>query len=664
MDVFTQGSNFLDWRVENETVRVIAWGNNSLRVISCPNGEPDMNCSALLQKPDSNLSVTITENKAVVVNGDIKAVIDLSKNRTGQLAFYNQNNQLLIKELDDGGALKFKARQFNSINGTTFQLKAFFQSNPNERIYGMGQYQQDFMNLKGCSLELAQRNSQVSIPFYVSDQGYGFFWHNPAIGSVSFALNCTEWQAAATNQLDYWITAGDSPKQLISQFAEVTGHAPQMPEYGLGFWQSKLRYATQQEVLDVAREYHRRNIPLDVLVIDYYHWPRCGDYRFDEQSFPNPKAMVAELERYGIKLMVSVWPQIDTRSENFDEMKRNGYLVQTTQGIDTQMLFHGNNVFYDATNPQARRYVWNKIKKNYYDQGIKLFWLDEAEPEFGTYDFSLYRYFKGPALTCSNLYPREYIRGFAEGEEQENSAPTVKLVRCAWAGSQKYGALVWSGDIRSNWQTLRNQIIAGLQIGISGIPWWTTDIGGFHDGAIDDPAFQELMIRWFQFGTFCPVMRTHGSRRPHRAIYKPNGEETERTGAPNEVWSYGEANLKIMDKFIHIREKLRPYLRQVMLQAHNTGIPVIRATFIEFPSDETTWNLRDEYLLGADLLVAPITHASETMRQVYLPKGAVWTDARDGKRYDGGQWVNAAADITTLPIFTRNDSLKELIGLL
>lgn len=563
--------------------------------------------------------------------------------------------------MDGGGALIRRARKFSPYIGGDFRLKVTFEANKDEKIYGMGQYQQDILDLKGCNIELAHRNSQASIPFYVSSKGYGFFWHNPAIGSVSFGKNVTEWRADSTKKMDYWITAGDTPAQIESQYSQVTGRAPMMPECGLGFWQCKLRYHNQEQVLSVAREYHRRGIPVDVFVVDYYHWPRCGDYRFDENFFPDPKAMAEELRSYGMELMVSVWPQIDWRSENFQEMRQKGLLVQTEHGLNVQMDFQGNNVFYDATNPEAREYVWDKCKKNYAENGIKLFWLDEAEPEYTTYDYENYRYYAGSVMQQGNIYPREYARGFYEGQKKNGQEDVLNLVRCAWAGSQQYGALIWSGDIHSTYQDFRNQIVAGLQMGLSGIPWWTTDIGGFHGGNIYDKDFQELLIRWFQFGAFCPVMRLHGNRLPRTPLYKANGEETEGTGADNEIWSYGEENYQIMKKFIEIREMMRDYTRSLMAEAHETGAPVMRTMFYEFPEDTRTWELDTQYMYGSDILAAPIVEPHAMSRKVYLPSGCTWTNAHTGEILQGGQWIEAEASIDTIPVFLRDGRQEYLI---
>lgn len=666
-----QGKNLL-FRQNGETVMVSPWGVNGIRVRSTFLGDIDESHSdALLNREDSGfvdaensvISVAKDNRCATVVNGKITAKCDVYGWRNDlQISFYNQKGELLLQEIQDGNALELKARQFKQGVGDNYRLKATFVSEPNEKIYGMGQYQQEIMNLKGCNMELAHRNSQASVPFLLSNLGYGFLWNNAAIGEVHFGRNTTEWIAEATKQLDYWVTAGDTPAEIESSYAGVTGKTPMMPEYGLGFWQCKLRYYNQEQVLNVAREYKKRNIPIDVIVIDYYHWPRCGDWRFDEEYFPNPKAMVDELHEMGIETMVSIWPQVDWRSENYEEMKQQGLLVKINSGIDVQMNFHGNNVFMDATNPRTRKYVWEKCKHNYADLGINIFWLDEAEPEFTHYAFENYRYHTGSVLETGNVYPREYARLFYEGQKENGQKDVVNLIRCAWAGSQRYGALVWSGDIMSTYEDFRKQICAGIHMGIAGIPWWTTDIGGFHGGVIADENYRELLIRWFQFGTFCPVMRIHGCRLPGEQIIDKSGEVREWTGADNEVWSYGEEAYPILVKFIQIREMMRDYTRSLMKEAHESGAPVMRALFYEFPQDKECWDITDSYMYGPDILVAPICHEHQNSRSVYLPEGAVWTNAHTGATYEGGKVYDIEAAIDTVPIFLRDGKQEYLVG--
>jgi len=363
--------------------------------------------------------------------------------------------------------------------------------------------------------------------------------------------------------------------------------------------------------------------------------------------------MVAELKELGVELMVSIWPQVSLESENFGRFKKENLLVRTERGMGIHMGFQGPSVFLDVTNPRARETVWEICKRNYHDLGVKLFWLDEAEPEYGVYDFDNYRYHAGPNVQIGNIYPQAYSRMFYEGQRAAGQEDIVNLVRCAWLGSQRFGALVWSGDIHSTWDDLRNQIAAGIHIGVAGIPWFTTDIGGFHGGNIEDPDFRDLLVRWFQFGTFCPVMRMHGDRRPLQDVSAADGSLRCPTGAPNELWSFGDDVLDILAGYVRLRETLRPYTRRVMADAHEFGQPVMRGLFHEFPDDPQSWNLVDQYMFGPDLLVAPVIEAHATCRELYLPAGASWTDIHTGQVHSGGQWLTVAAPVDVIPVFAR-----------
>ena len=657
MQYFEKQGNALIFRQDGETVRVEPWQKDSLRVRGTLLSEIEEGSIALLDPEPVEAEIELVDElKATIKNGKIQAVLELQPwGQKLRITFLNQKGEVLLSEIANGGALCLRAHDYRALKGGAYQLKVSFDSNPDEKIYGMGQYQQERMNLKGCNLELAHRNSQASIPFYVSSLGYGFLWHNAAVGEVHFGTNTTEWLARTTKQLDYWVTAGDTPAEIEEHFADAIGKVPMMPEYGLGFWQCKLRYYNQEQVLNVAREYKKRGIPLDVFVIDYYHWPRCGDYRFDEEYFPDPKAMIDELHEMGIETMVSIWPQIDWRSENYEEMKQQGLLVKSNAGVDVQMLFHGNNVFLDATNPRTRKYVWEKVKKNYADLGIRTFWLDEAEPEFSTYEYECYRYAAGPVEEIGNIYPREYSRMFYEGQKESGQEDIVNLVRCAWLGSQKYGALVWSGDIFSTYEDFRKQICAGLHMGLCGIPWWTTDVGGFMTDDVNDPDFQQLLIRWYEFAVYSAVLRMHGDRGPYNIPpldTRDWGGGYLHTGQPNELWSYGEENYRIMKKYYDIRIEMHDYIKQLYEEASSNGSPLIRTMFYEFPEDSKCWELQDQYMFGSDYLVAPIFHLNQFEREVYLPAGK-WEDTRDHKVYNGGQTITADAPLDSMPVFKR-----------
>jgi alpha-D-xyloside xylohydrolase len=595
---------------------------------------------------------------AYIKHGKIEGHFDAA----GNISIRNSRGEILLKEYvrnrrdrmsENCSALEIEGREFKPIIGGDYSVTLRLESlSPDEKIYGMGQYQQPHLNLKGCDLELAHRNSQASVPFALSSLGYGFLWNNPAVGRVVFGKNITTWTALSAKSLDYWITAGDSPAEIEEAYAGATGKVPLMPGYGMGFWQCKLRYQTQEELLTVAREYHRRGIPLSVIVIDFFHWPYQGDWKFDPLYWPDPDAMITELKDLGVELMVSVWPTVDRRSENFQEMLERGCLIRTERGYRIGMDFQGNSVHYDATNPEARSYIWEKVKQNYYDRGIRIFWLDEAEPEYSVYDFDHYRYHLGPDLQIGNLYPLMYAKTFFDGMRQAGQEQVLNLLRCAWAGSQRYGALVWSGDIHSSFSSLRNQLAAGLNMGIAGIPWWTTDIGGFHGGVVTDPHFHELLIRWFQWACFCPVMRLHGDREPHKPPLGTEGGAACVSGADNEIWSYSPEVYEICRRYIALRERLRPYIGELMKAAHEKGTPVIRPLFYDFPGDKRAWETEDQYLFGPDFLVAPVLYEGRRERSLYLPAGREWTDVWTGEKYPGGTTVTVKAPLDQIPVFS------------
>lgn len=647
----------LIWKYGAETLWVEPWGKNGLRVRSTCLAHMGAEDWALLPSENDAGEISIGSDFAGIRNGKIAAEIS----NAGKITFYNQDGKLLLEEYVSNrndvsrfcSALELSARELKPLQGDSFQLTARFESDPEEKLFGMGQYQQEYLNLKNCSLELAQRNSQASVPFALSSIGYGFLWNNPAVGKVVFGKNITEWSAYSTKQLDYWITAGDTPAEIEENYAAVTGTVPMMPDYAMGFWQCKLRYQTQEELLDVAREYKKRGIPLAVIVVDFFHWPKQGEWKFDPQYWPDPEAMIRELKAMGTELMVSVWPTVDKTGENYEEMFRKGYLVRIDRGINTTMDFLGDTVFFDPTNPEARAFVWNKAKQNYYQKGIRIFWLDEAEPEYSVYDYDLYRYYAGTDLQIGNIYPEMYAKTFFDGMQAEGQKNILNLVRCAWAGSQRYGALVWSGDIYSSFKVLRCQLSAGLNMGLAGIPWWTTDIGGFHGGNPADEEFRELVVRWFQFGAFCPVFRLHGDREPHSAPLGTSGGGLCASGAANEIWSYGEEACGIFQKYIRLREKMKPYLTKIMEEAHEKGTPVIRPAFYDFPEDPHCWNLTDEFLFGPSVLVAPILYSRQRTRKVYFPQGSEWVSIETGKCYPGGTEIECDAPLDTIPVFTR-----------
>ena len=653
--MLTEKDAKLIYAYDAERLVIEPWGADALRVRATRSHQMPENDWALIPPPVKSAAIiNIFEDHAEIINGKITGIVD----KNGKITFKNQKNHVLLEEYvrnyQSASSLNIEAREFKPVLGGNYALTLRFESDPEEQIYGLGQYQQPFLNIKGCELELAQRNSQASVPFAVSSLGYGFLWNNPAVGRVSFARNMTTWTALSANIMDYWITAGDSPADILENYGQATGTVPMMPEWAMGFWQCKLRYQTQEELLGIAREYQKRHVPLSVIVIDFFHWTCQGEWKFDPQYWPDPRAMVDELSQMGVKLMVSVWPTVDHKSENYPEMAEKGFLIRTDRGQRITMEALGNTVHYDATHPGARAYLWEKIKENYYRYGIQTFWLDVAEPEYSYYDFDLYRYYLGPDVEIGNIYPLMYAKTFFDGMRAEGQENIINLLRCAWAGSQRYGTLVWSGDIGTNFESMRNQITAGLNMGMAGMPWWTTDIGGFHGGNPDDPAFRECFTRWFEYATFCPVMRLHGDRYPRSEPLGKSGGGICSSGAANEIWSYGDEVYAICKNYINIRENMKPYIMELMKQAHEKGSPVMRPLFYEFPDDKTAWQIEDQYMFGPDILVAPIMYANDRQRDVYLPAGEKWRCLWTGAVNAGGGIITAMAPIERIPVFIRD----------
>lgn len=424
--LFSEG-NRLIFQYDSETLWIEPWGNNAFRVRATKDREMPKEDWALLpgSGSSSKANITVSEKEGIITNGNIKATVSAR----GKVMMYGCDGKRILEEyarhrldlLDPKcSALNIAAREWMAVPGRgEYHLTLRLESvDPDERIYGrpdfflsdnstdimigMGQYQQPYLNLKGTDIELAHRNSQCSVPFMLSSLGYGMLWNNPGLGRAVLGRNTMNFEAYSTKVLDFWIVAENIPAAIEEAYASVTGTVPMMPEYGLGFWQCKLRYQTQEELLEVAREYRKRDLPIDLIVVDFFHWPKQGEWKFDPTYWPDPDAMIKELEELKIELMVSIWPTVDKESENFEEMLERGLLVRNDRGVRISMEGRGNPVHFDPTNPAARDYVWEKAKQNYYDKGIKVFWLDEAEPEYTVYDFDIYRYHAGSNLSIGN----------------------------------------------------------------------------------------------------------------------------------------------------------------------------------------------------------------------------------------------------------------------
>ena len=637
----------LEYSSGHERLRLEAWGDDSIRV-RVGQAQIAEELPGALIAPRPAPSAGASSNGTTLINGRLRAqisadgLVSFSRSEDGRELFSEQKAHFWWPG----------PRLFVPDGNGYYRLEQRFKAYEGERLYGLGQHLHGRFDQKGLVMDLVQRNAEVSVPFMVSSRGYGFLWNSPAVGRVELADNGTRWVADSARQIDYWVSAGDKPAEILAHYADATGHTPELPSWASGFWQSKLRYRTQEELLSVAREYHRRGIPLAVIVNDFFHWDHLGDWNFHPGEWPDPGAMVAELESMGTKLMVSVWPTVSPLSVNYKPMGDRGLLVSNEYGPSIQVTWPDRGVnawvgvsVYDPTNPEARQYIWQQVEKNYYELGVRVFWLDACEPEIKPGYPAGLKFTAGPGLAVANLYPREHARAFYEGMAGRGETEILTLCRSAWAGSQRYGAAVWSGDIPSTFDSFQVQVRAGLNMAMSGIPWWTTDIGGFFAGDPEDPTFRELLVRWFQYGAFCPLFRLHGDRQPNSRM------GTAMTGGPNEVWSFGEEVYSILKDYIFLRERIRPYLHEQASSTTKTGIPIMRPLLVEFPDDEASWDVDDQFMFGPDLLVAPVLEQGARSRRVYLPSGAQWTNAWTGATVPSGIRGDRRGSAGTDPAF-------------
>ena len=626
----TVSGNSVLFSRKGELVRVSACGRNAIRFQGFPDGKVI----------DEDYNLMPQNEKAVIENnghwgsltcGRLKCVICTS----GRTEFYLDGKKILEEKpeltFDDG------FRHYENKGSGLWSARVTFKPHDNEHFFGMGHSWDNEFDLKGSSIDIRNINAKCTIPYVYSSLGYSILWNVPSTGLCELTNNRTRFSSDCCHGIDYVIIGG-TPMECTSVLSNLTGYAPEMPDWATGFWQSRLRYETQEELLSVARRYKENGIPLSAIVCDYFHWTEQGDYKFDPECWPDVKAMADELHEMGTKLIVSVWPTVNENSENYWHMYDSNMLMRTVHGSDRVFNFYGWQAEIDVTNPETRDYVWSRLRENYIDKGVDALWFDEAEPEIHPEQFDNLIWHKGRADKVALLYPYYYSKMAYDGFRSMGRDDIITLTRCAYFGSQKYASLVWSGDIPSTFESLSHQVKAGLNMSMCGIPWWNTDIGGFYGADIQSEDFRELIVRWFQFGLFSPVMRLHGSRNRH---FEPTPGLKEPSGDPNEIWSFGDENFEILKNLILIREKLRPYIKKQMDIASQKGYPVMRPMFFHYPEDEICYTLDSQYFFGDDIIFAPIVNKGQTEKTVYIPDGE-WVLTKDGKTYSKGRHtVNA-----------------------
>ena len=548
-----------------------------------------------------------------------------------------------------------------------YTVGATFASPDDEHYYGLGQNHEGFLDRRGHPVRcwndyLAPAAPSTCVPFMVTNKGYGLLWDNPSKTIIEAGFNeRTKWTSEVGDRVSFFVIAGANADEIYSGYKLLTGPTHLLPKAAYGYIQCKQRYSSQEEVLAVAKGYRERHLPADVLVVDWFYYTKMGQMDMDPKFWPDPVAMNKQLHDMGFETMISVWPRFVPEDRYYAELKEKGWLIHLADGTPINGLPYdraGSDI--DTTNPEAAKWYWNTIHDNILSKGFDSLWADETEPDLppnGAY------YKIGPGTQFYNVYPLFHTAALYDGfRKDEPNRRAVILSRDAFTGAQRNGAIFWSSDIYPTWDTLKRQIPTGLDFAASGLTYWSNDTGGWqylpdehhpahpplldpsdvrwNVGGYDD--YPELYTRWFQYATFLPLMRTHGSR------------------VQNEVWSYGKQAEPILEKYLRLRYQLMPYIYSLGYQTWLTGAPFLRALPLDFPNDPKVADLRDEYMLGPALLVAPVTEQGATSREVYLPAGADWYNYWTNERFKGGQAVSVQAPIDTIPLFVRAGSILPL----
>ncbi len=580
----------------------------------------------------------------------------------------NENVQVELIETPDGvkRIIKDADKVFDK---RLYHTRLWLDFSKDEKLYGLGQAEEGVLNLRGTTQYLHQANLKIAVPFLVSDKGYGIFMSTQAPMIFNDTQYGTYIYTEADEYLDYYVIVGDNMDELIHGFRTISGKAAMLPKWAFGYMQSQERYETAEEIVDAAKHFRRLDFGVDTIVLDWLSWEGdlWGQKSFDRERFPDPAEMTCELSDMGIHFMISIWPNMSDKCDNYKEMTDAG-LMLASGGI------------YDAFDKDGRKMYWEQVKRGLYEYGIDAWWCDSSEPltpEWGKKTKpepgDMYREYvnelgKIMPLEKSNAYGLYHALGIYEGQRGVTTDKrVVNLTRSGYPGSQKYGTILWSGDTYASWETLKNQIVAGLSFCASGMPYWTLDIGAFfikdggswfwdgkYENGIEDMAYRELYVRWYQYGAFLPVFRAHG------------------TECRREPWNFGEADSEFYKALLaadRLRYSLMPYIYSLAGMVWLKDYTMMRMLAFDFPEDETAKTIKDEYMFGPAFLVCPVTEPmyyeknSELMENidtkctVYLPEGTGWYDYYTNEFFEGGQYITIDATIEHIPVFVRAGSI-------
>jgi len=622
-----------------ETVRVSVCGPTLIHVVAAPgSARASSPAEPWFIKPcaASQFDFTSDEKKAVLSTTAVRVAFNLSD---GRLTFQDSAGKTLSGEPDR------EPRRYDRIevNGENlYRVSERFFLDAQQGLYGLGQHQSGVFNYRGSVVELAQANTDIALPLLISSDGWAILWNTASRSWVDnrFATEL-KLTADAADAIDYYILYGPEIDSLIRQYRELTGHAPLLGKWAYGFVQSKDRYKSAQDLLDVAARYRAEHVPLDMVVQDWFWWKHQGDPEYTEsylKPHPDVPGALRTLHDEHVHAIISVWAMLDPKSTNFQELERQGFTIPGT--FD-----------YDATNPAARDAYWKMLMQPMLSQGWDGFWLDSSEPEIlnGRSDGVLFdkRLFLGNGARYTNVFPLLHTGGVYDHWRQSGNPKRVFiLTRSAFLGQQRNATVVWSGDVFGTFTTLARQVPAGLNFALSGIPYWTTDIGGYGfpwERDTRDPAYQELYARWYEYGAFCPIFRTHGHR----------------SNDTNEVFSYGPVT-PILIRYDKLRYRLMPYIYSLAWRVTNEDYTIQRPLIMDWRTDSKVSAIGDQFMFGPALLVNPVTVEGATSRPVYLPAASAWYDFWSGEKLDGGRRIEAAAPLDRIPLYVRAGSILPL----
>lgn len=652
---YQQTTSGFKTRLQSMDMEVKFYSPGIVRILKTPVGVVFKKESLSVIKIPENIQLSINKLGDVVTLRSNKLEV-LANIKTGKVTYTDLNGVVLFTEKEYG-------TQFTpAFDGqrNSFIVRQAFMLDEEEAIYGMGQQQNGKLNQRGQRNEMQNANTKVCIPFFQSVKGYGVFWDNYA--STLFTDNLQETSFESLGDCsDYYFMYGGNADGVIAQMRDLTGQVPMLPLWAYGYFQSRERYKTQEEIVGVVEKYRDLKVPLDGIIQDWQYWGPDSLWNcmsFDKKTFPDPKGMVDRIHKLNAHLMIVAWPGFAPATKQFKEFTKKKMLIN----FDTWPPNAGTKP-YDPYNPEARDIYWDYLNKGVFSFNTDAWWLDSSEPDHINVqekDFDQPT-FLGSFRSVINAFPLEHVKGIYEHQWATTSDKRVViLTRSAFAGQQRYGANTWSGDIVSSWETLQKQIPAGLSFSLSANPYWNADIGGFFlwnfnkSNPLKNCLYRELYVRWIQFGVFTPMMRSHG------------------TDAPREIYQFGnrgETEFDAIEKAICLRYSLLPYIYSTAREVNHHSGSIMRALFMDFAADKNTHDITDEYLFGNSILVAPVIdpmyasnvdtkdYSQVKTKPVYLPKGSGWIDFWTGEKQVGGQTVQKATPIDIIPLYIKAGSI-------